>query len=205
MIRAAIELLRAAPVAEADPRLEALRAGDAVVVEQVLTELLPPVRRWVFRWLGPDSELDDVTQEALTEIALSLKSYQGRSSLAAYAYRICARVTARHIKQLQRARSQRRVFARQAPLARDDRDPERLALQREALQPVFRALQKLPLRRREAFVLCELEGMNAEEAARLAGTNANAMRSRLMHARKEMARQLRAGRLLSDHAEGEVP
>jgi RNA polymerase sigma-70 factor (ECF subfamily) len=205
VIRAAIDLLRAAPVAEADPRLDALRAGDAAVIEQVLTELLPPVRRWVFRSLGPDSELDDVVQEALTEIALSLGSYQGRSSLAAYAYRICARVVARHLKHLQRTRSQRRMLARQSPVTRDARDPERLALQREALRPVLRALQKLPSRRREAFVLCELEGMSAEEAAGLSGTSADAMRSRLMHARKEMARLLQTGRASSGYPEGEVP
>lgn len=52
-----------------DPRLDALRAGDAPAIEAVLHELLPRVRSWIHHRIGPDLALDDVTQEVLAELA----------------------------------------------------------------------------------------------------------------------------------------
>ncbi len=176
----------------ADPRLAALRAGDAAVIEEVLHELLPRVRGWLYRRLGPDAALDDASQEALTEIARALPAYKGHSSLSVYAYRITARVAARYIglRVAQRGRLAAPVPDAHAALA-DDRDPERDAMQRQALRVVLRCLARLPARRREAFILCELEGMSPQQAAEHVGTSAQAIRARLMHARRELQRRLR--------------
>jgi RNA polymerase sigma-70 factor (ECF subfamily) len=177
--------------APADPRLASLRSGDAAVTEAVLAELLPSVRRWVYRRLGPDMAVDDVTQEALTEIARALPSFEGHCGLPAYAYRICTRVIARHLR--------RRLWRRDALAAvpdafgadSDARDPERTAIERQALRAVLSCLSRLPAKRREVFILCELEGASPHQAAELLGTTPNAVRSLLMHARRELDRRLR--------------
>jgi len=180
-----------------DARVAALREGDAVVVEAVLAELLPSVRRWVYRRLGPDMALDDVTQEALTEIARALPSFEGHCSLTAYAYRICTRVVARHLRK----RLWRRDALATAPLDAepdaDARDPERTAIERQALRAVLACLSRLPAKRREAFILCEIEGLSPPEAAELLGTTPNAVRSLLMHARRELDRRLRGNPALA--------
>jgi RNA polymerase sigma-70 factor (ECF subfamily) len=204
VLRAAVELLGAEPVIEADPRLEFLRAGDASAVQEVLIELMPRVRSWLFRRLGPDIALDDATQEALTEIALSLTAYQGRSSLAAYAYRICARVAARYVQQSRKNRLHCGGSAATSFGAVDVRDPENQAINRETLRSIYRCLNKLPSKRREAFILCEFEGMSTIEAAVLVGTTANAMRIRLMYARDEMARLLKASDIAYRGQKGEL-
>jgi len=176
---------------DVDPRLASVRAGDAAVIEAVLAELLPSVRRWVYRRLGPDMAVDDVTQEALTEIARALPSFEGHCSLPAYGYRICTRVIARHLRR----RLWRRDALAAAPLAAerdsDARDPERTAIERQALRTVLACLSRLPAKRREVFILCELEGATPQEAAELLGTTPNAVRSLLMHARRELDRRLR--------------
>lgn len=192
MLRATAELFGIEPVVEGDRRLEFLRAGDSAAVEEVLTELVPRVRRWLFRRLGPDIALDDVTQEALTEIALALAAYQGRSSLASYAYRICARVASRYVQQSKKNRGSGSRSDTGPVNAVDIRDPEHHAINREVLRTIYRCLDKLPSKRREAFILCEFEGMSTIEAAALIGTTANAVRTRLMRARSEMARLLGA-------------
>jgi RNA polymerase sigma-70 factor (ECF subfamily) len=181
----------------ADPRVASLRSGDAVVLEAVLAELLPQVRRWVYRRLGPDMALDDVAQEALTEIARALPSFEGHCSLAAYAYRICARVVTRHLR--------RRLWRRDALAAApvdvtpdaEARDPERAAIEREALRAVLACLSRLPAKRREAFILCQLEGYGPQQAAELLGTTPNAVRSLVMHARRELERRLRGHDVLA--------
>lgn len=189
-------------VAEADLRLASLREGDAAITEAVLAELLPQVRRWVYRRLGPDMALDDVAQEALTEIARALPAFEGHCSLTTYTYRICTRVIARHLR--------RRLWRRDALAAApvdgefdaDARDPERTAIDREALRAVLACLSRLPAKRRETFILCELEGCSPQEAAELLGTTPSAVRSLLMHARRELDRRLRGSAALR-HLRGE--
>jgi RNA polymerase sigma-70 factor (ECF subfamily) len=171
--------------------------ANAAVIEALLAQLLPSVRRWVYRRLGPDMAVDDVTQEALTEIARALPKFEGHGSLSAYAYRICARVVARHL----RGRLWRRDALAAAPMTSDPdleaRDPERTAIEREALRAVLACLDRLPAKRREVFILCELEGVTPQEAAELLGTTPNAVRSLLMHARRELDRRLRGSDLLA--------
>lgn len=174
-----------------DARLPGLRAGDAAVIEAVLVELLPQVRRWVYRRLGPDMAVDDVTQEALTEIARALPRFEGHCSVAAYAYRITAHAVAR---ALRKRSAQRGALAQARPVLErdaDTRDPERSAAERQALRVVLACLARLPAKRREVFTLCELEGATPEQAAELLGTTPNAVRSLLMHARRELDRRLR--------------
>lgn len=191
MLKVLTQRWQAKPALDADARLSSLRQGDAAVIEAVLAELLPSVRRWVYRRLGPDMALDDVTQEALTEIARALPSFQGHCSLAAYTYRICTRVVARHLRR----RLWRREALAAAPvvceLDADARDPERTAIERQALRAVLECLSRLPSKRREAFILCELEGETPQQAAELLGTTPSAVRSLLMHARRELDRRLR--------------
>jgi len=197
VLRALTQRIAAKVASESDARVASLREGDAAVTESVLAELLPQVRRWTYRRLGPDMALDDVAQEALTEIARALPRFEGECSLAAYAYRICTRVIARHLRR----RLWRREALASAPLAcdpdSDGRDPERTAIEREALRAVLACLVRLPEKRREAFILCQLEGATPEQAAELLGTTPGAVRSLLMHTRRELARRLRAHELLA--------
>jgi len=192
VIRTAIELFRATSTYQVAPRLKALRAGETAAVEELLNELLPRIRAWLFRRLGPEASIDDATQETLFEIVTALPRYQGRSSLDAYAYRISARVAARHLKGIRSIRDKHRKLAIDSLQYIERRDPERQVMQRELLSVIYRCLAALPLKRREAFMLCDVEGLTPSEAAQLAGTNPNAMRSRLMHARGELERRLRA-------------
>jgi len=177
-----------APAAQAppalDPRLDAMRAGDRAALSSLLGELLPRVRVWLHRLLGPRADLDDATQETLTELALALPRFAGESALSTYAHRVTVRTAYR-------------FFGRAAetplelvPPAAEELDPESRAMAREALRRLYRALRRLRANRRVAFVLCAIEGMAPTEAAELEGISAEAMRSRLMHARAELARML---------------
>ena len=162
-------------------------------VEQTLHALLPRVRRWLLRLLGPRADLDDATQDALIEIARALPRWEGRGSLAAMAHTITVRVAYRY-------------FGRRAEIAieeielHDVVDPESRVASREALAKLYRCLDRMPENRRVAFVLCTIEGMTPAEAAAMEGVTAVAMRSRLSHARDELARLLRNEPTLSSWA-----
>jgi RNA polymerase sigma-70 factor (ECF subfamily) len=169
-----------------DPaRLTLLRAGDPDEIHETLRELLPGVRRLLFRLLGRSPDLDDATQDAMTELARFLPRFEGRSKLATAAHRIVVRVAYRYF------RSPDAVALESVPEPADTlSDIDARLAAREALARLQRCLRRMPAKRRVAFVLCAIEGLTPSEAARLVGTTSLAMRCRLTWARRELARRL---------------
>jgi RNA polymerase sigma-70 factor (ECF subfamily) len=170
----------------------ALDLADPDALEDTLRALLPLVRRWLVRLLGRTPDLDDATQEALTEIAHALPGFEGRSKLETWAHKITVRVAYRYFgagKDVPLESVPELVDPGAAPHAR-------LAA-REALARLHKCLRKLPAKRRAAFVLCAVDGMSPSEAAEVAGTTALAMRCRLLWARREVERMLRHDPYLS--------
>ncbi len=177
-----------------DPEhLARLRAGDRDAIRATLRHLLPFVRRWLTRLLGHSPDLDDATQDALTEITRFLPRFEGRSKLETAAHRITVRVAYRYfrppVEDLSLDDAPDLVDATQDIEARLDA--------RAALARLHRCLARLPVKRRTAFILCAIDGLTPSEAAKVADTTALAMRCRLVWARRELARMLHADPYLS--------
>lgn len=184
-LAAAPSLSRLSPLASGervllDELVSRLRARDDVLIDRVLRELFPEVRRWMFRQLGARPELEDAVQDALSEIASALHRFEGRSSLATLAHRIALRTSYRYYRKARRNRPLEAV----QDVGHDD--PEARVRARRALARLYEALSKLPDRRRSAFVLCAVEGLDPREAAEVLGTTPNAMRSLLCRARAQL-------------------
>lgn len=178
---------RESPSAPAPDELARLQAGDPRAIEAACAKALPTIRRLLFRLLGPRPEVDDATQDALLAFARALPRFEGRSSLATLAHRITVRVAYRYFRG---GRPPELALSLVAP-APDEVDPESVAASRETLRRLYRCLERLPEKRRVAFVLCCVEGMTPTDAAELEGTSAVTMRSRLMRARQEVARLMK--------------
>lgn len=173
-----------------------LRARDAALIERLLRELLPMVRAWTFRLLGPHAELDDAVQDAMSEIASALHRFEGRSSVATLAHTIALRASYRRFRR-RGALDAHGVDLDGLEDDTADADPEQRALWREVLVRLYSHLERLPAQRRAAFALCAIEGLSPAEAAQVAGCSALAMRSRLFHARAELERAMAADEVLA--------
>ena len=167
-----------------DELLRALQRGDARAIERTLRLLLPKVRGWLFRLLGPREYLDDAVQDALVELARALPRYEARGSLEGLARTITVRTAYRYFGR------RATPIVDEANTASDGADPEARFAGRQALTRVHAVLQRLPENRRVAFFLCAVEGLTPTEAAEIEGITAVAMRSRVFHARSEVARML---------------
>lgn len=172
----------------ADPALDRLaervRAGDRAALEELLRALLPRVRRWLTRLLGPRADVDDATQDLLVELARALPRFDGRAACATYCYRITLRVASRYY-------GRRRPISLElvAPPA-DTVDPESRVLRRELLTRLYAELDRLPADLRSAFVLCRVEGLAPAEAAAICDVSPGTLRVRLHRARRRVERAL---------------
>lgn len=150
--------------------------------EATLHALLPKLRAWLLRYLGPSALFDDVVQDALIEIAKALPKFRD-SSIDTFAYRIAIRVASRALKK----QSRHAAVLRLVPPPIDQIDPRSQLADRHLLQKLYEALDSLPHKQRSVFVLCELEEHSPAEAAVILNLKANTVRSQLRRAREALA------------------
>jgi RNA polymerase sigma factor (sigma-70 family) len=156
-------------------------------VQAALTELVPSVRRWIYRTIGPGPDFDDAVQDALVELATALPRFEGRSQLTTFAHPVVVRTAYRYL-----AKRRAQPVSTDVDHASQEDDPERRAQKREQLERLHRVLDHIPDKQRVAFVLCAVERIPHEEAARIEGVSVETLRQRLKRARSELARRLRA-------------
>lgn len=161
---------------------------------------------YCYRMLGSGSEAEDAVQDTLLRGWRSLESFEGRSSLRSWLYRIATNVCLDMLSASQRrvrpmdlgpARSAAGPIGGILPettwieplpdaaLAGDD--PAVVAEARETLRLAFiAALQRLPPRQRAVLILCEVLHWRAAEAAELLDMTTAAVNSALQRARAAM-------------------
>jgi RNA polymerase sigma-70 factor (ECF subfamily) len=153
---------------------------------------------FVLRRLGvPESSIDDVFQETFLTIHRRIDSFEGRAPLRSWLYGVAVRVA----RSYHRRASVRRLFFSDFSEGYEPVDPlsgvENVE-RREALALVDQLLEKLPRKRREVFVLVEIEGLTAKEVAPIVGCNVNTVYSRLRLAREAFGAALARHRTRED-------
>ncbi len=140
------------------------------------------VWRTLRRFGVPDAALDDAVQDVFIIAYHKLGEFEGRSSLKTWIFGIARRVARDH-------RPSGPVVA--VPTDRLEAvegcaSLEATAEQLEISRLLEQMLARLPVDKREAFILVELEQMTIVEAAEALGQNPNTVYSRLRAARAEL-------------------
>jgi RNA polymerase sigma-70 factor (ECF subfamily) len=145
------------------------------------------------RQLGtPQEEVEDVAQEVFTVVMRKLDQFE-IGKVSTWIYRICATIVAdRH-----RRRRVRRALAHF--FGRDEahhQTPERELQSQEASREVSRILEGMGAKKREVFVLFELEGLTGLEITERIGCKLETVWTRLFHARRDFSRLAQQRRFL---------
>lgn len=179
----------------------------------VRPEDLEPFRReltgYCYRMLGSGFEADDAVQETMVRAWKAADTFEGRSALRSWLYRIATNVCLDMLRGRQRRAlamdlgpagtpdsftgDVRPSSAWVSPIA-DDRvialegDPAEVAAARESIRLAFvTALQHLPAKQRAALILCEVLRWQATEVAALLDTTVASVNSALQRARATLA------------------
>lgn len=153
---------------------------------------------FALRRLGvPENAIEDVVQEVFLTIHRRIGSFEGRSTLRSWLYGIAVRVA----RSYHRRASVRRLFFGELAEGEEPIDPSsgvESVEREEALALVDALLEALPRKRREVFVLIEIEGLTAKEVAPIVGCNVNTVYSRLRLAREAFGAALARHRARDD-------
>ncbi len=157
------------------------QAGREPERTQVLAYLYAVVHKHVSFITGFHPDVDDLVQETVLELHAALPGFAFRSTVKTWALKIASRKARRLL---------RRSLSR-ASRVDHDADVEAYAgaadpMAKDTLDELCRHLGKIDGKKREAFVLMDILGLTAKEAAGVLGTFANTAASRCRHARAEL-------------------
>lgn len=149
---------------------------------------------WIYQVVrrlgGPHIDVEDAVQDVFVVLSSKLHTFEGRSQLRTWMYRICMNITSEHRR---RRRRHQRIERAATALTFWDHRPSRDHRAVEAQSDVALAqsiLSKMSEKKREVFILREVEQLSGEEVAEILEIPAATVRTRLFHARKEFNRLL---------------
>ena len=156
-------------------------------------ELYLNYRRRVYsiclRMMANVPEAEDLTQEIFILLHRKLGSFRGEAAFATWLHRL----TVNQVLMYFRRRSARRMQPPEAGEMPDVADPATLSPKAIAILDriaLGQAIGRLPPGYKAVFVLCDIEGHNHEEAAKLLGCSIGTTKSQLHKARMRLRKLL---------------
>ena len=177
--------------------LARIHAGDRAACGLCIDRHAPGMYRLALRLTRNPADAEDVVQEALESAFKGLESFEGRSSLKTWLYRITHNAALMRLRRYQPLLVDLDAATNDGPALTV---PEELFdwcclpeadLQSEETQGVVEAaIRGLPETLRGAFVLRELEGLSTEEAALALDVSTDVIKTRLRRARLNLRETL---------------
>lgn len=170
--------------------LARVQAGDTSAFTAFVERYKPVVFRWAVGHVSDGDEAEDIAQEAFVLAYQNLGSFRGEGSLEGWMYRITRRVAER-----QRLKKKKRGLLGALPAARPTAevyttDPGGRIDRERALALIYESVGELPLRQREIFDLCDLQGHSPTDAADILGLKPVSVRANLFKARASIRRRI---------------
>jgi RNA polymerase sigma-70 factor (ECF subfamily) len=172
--------------------LSAVASGDLGALGDLYDRYHADIWRLVHRMTDGSGEVDDIVQATFLALPRLATVFDGRDSCRAWLCGIAVGLAARQRRGVARLLRRIASFGEMTPTT-TTADPEREAGAREELRAFERALARLPWKKREAFVLVELEGLSMAEVAHALRVPAGTVRTRLFHAKRELRQVLARG------------
>lgn len=156
---------------------------DGARLDLLMREEMPRVERLLLRMLGPRSDLEDLVQNVFLEAFRALPNFRGESSVSSFIGGIAVNVARRAMRPSWWQRHKAELLDEGIG---NGPDPEHAAAHARRMQHVRRALERIGAKKRIAFCLWALEGLDMEEIAKLTQSSVSATRSRVLYAQREL-------------------
>ena len=146
--------------------------------------------RIVARLADSHADVDDLVQEVFTIAGHKLDEFEGRAKETTWLYRIAQNVVVADRRKRKRQRLLSMKWLRPDPEDELVDGPDRHVEQTDAKELVHSILAEMSEKKRDVFLLFELEGLSGQEVADIVGAPVDTVWTRLFHARKDFKRLL---------------
>lgn len=180
-----------------DLSIEALRNGDRAEFARLVDAYSTPIYRLGMKMLGNPQDAEDILQNTFLNALMHIKTFEGRSSLSTWLYRIAANEALMLIRR-------RKPDVDLDDLHADEADsltmpatfvdwsqlPEQELLSGEGKRVMEAAVKKLPENLRVVFILRDVENLSIKETAEILNLTEVNVKARLLRARMALREQM---------------
>ncbi|MGB9799155.1 MAG: RNA polymerase sigma factor [Thermanaerothrix sp.] len=174
--------------------LEALRNGDRKEFARLVDAYSTPIYRLALKILGNPQDAEDVLQETFIKALSALPTFEGRSSLSTWLYRIAVNEA---LMLLRRRKPETLLTDNDGDENESGENeasflidwcclPEEELLSEEAKRFLDKAIAQLPENLRLVFWLRDVEGLSIKETAETLGLSETNVKTRLLRARLKL-------------------
>jgi len=167
------------------PLVQRLRQGEATAIGELYDLHQGAVHAFARRLLGDAASAEDLVHDVFVALPKAMHGFRGEASIRTFLISMAVNLARHHLRSATRRRLAMDRFSHEdvpAPFDRPDHHADRTDLARE----LTRALDKLPLDQRVAFVLCEVEERSSRDAAEIVTAPEATVRTRLFLAKKKL-------------------
>jgi RNA polymerase sigma-70 factor (ECF subfamily) len=177
--------------------LTALQAGDPEEFAHLVDAYSSKIYHLAIKMLNQQQDAEDVLQETFLKAYRGLKSFDGRSKISTWLFRIATNEALMVIR-----RKHPEVVSIDEPVQTDEGEqdpiqivdwcclPEEELLSEETKERLNEAVQKLPEKLRLVFVLRDINDLSTHETADVLGLTDTAVKTRLSRARLRLREEL---------------
>ncbi|MEN9564472.1 MAG: hypothetical protein RIR73_2716 [Chloroflexota bacterium] len=180
-----------------DFSIEALRTGDRAEFARLVDTYSTVIYRLGLKMLGNPQDAEDILQNTFLNALTHLASFEGRSSISTWLYRIAANEA---LMMIRRGKSNINLEEIQT----EDSDdislpetfvdwsllPEKELLSGEGKTVLEKAIKQLPENLRMVFILRDVEDLSIKETAEILNLTEVNVKARLLRARMALREQL---------------
>lgn len=133
-----------------------------------------------YRFLRDWDDARDAAQEAFVRAYQSLESFRAGSRFSTWFYRILVNLCTDRVRSV---RFRKSVTLPMRPLASGNPSPDADLEHKDLME---KALNQLPIKRRQVFILMDIEGRRSKEVARILDTAESTVRVHRMKAKAQL-------------------
>lgn len=165
--------------------VEKFLTGDELAFNAIVRKYQKKIYWHARQMLGSHLDADEVTQEVLIVMFNKLKTFNYKSALYTWIYKI---VTTRSLNQIKRNKIKRL-------LSFDSADEKELASRtdivedisnKERLQKVHKVLDRLPMKQRQIFIMRNFDELSYEEISEITGKSVGGLKANYFHALRKV-------------------
>ncbi len=168
-----------------------MRAGDFEAFSELIDAHKDKIYALVHRLAGNKENAEDIVQETFLKAIDNIGQFRGESSFGTWLYAIALNLSRAHFAKEKQA--DLRPLESYLPSQSGDsegivnlmdwQDPHKILESSELRETISRALDTLPYKYREAFLLRYHNELSVKEIAKLTGQSAASAKSRILRAR----------------------
>jgi RNA polymerase sigma-70 factor (ECF subfamily) len=182
---------------QTDISIEALRAGDRAEFARLVDAYSAPIYRLGLRMLGNEQDAEDILQNTFLSAFTHLSSFEGRSSVLTWLYRIASNEA---LMVIRRGKPEVNINDNDSSDEIDDLSPsqfvdwgalpEDILLSSEGKRALDAAIQNLPENLRLVFLLRDIQELSIKDTAEALGLTESNVKVRLLRARLSLREHL---------------